>query len=129
MKKVLSPDAEMAQRRATPTTGLGGDTDLIPVCSPGQPEGACQISNLKPKSVKSYYVLKISFLGASKRLYNSLRWSVGPLVGWSRLEQTHLTTRQCLVKNLKCLVKELGSQTIWSGVLIRFAVKFPPNFV
>jgi hypothetical protein len=40
----------------------------------------------------------------------------------SRLVQIHLTTRQCLVKKLKCLVRILGDQTIWSGALIRLAV-------
>jgi hypothetical protein len=39
------------KRRATPTSGPD-DANPIPVCSPGKPQGACRLSNLKPESVK-----------------------------------------------------------------------------
>jgi hypothetical protein len=41
-----------------------------------------------------------------------------------RLVQMHLTTRQCLVKKMKCLVTIFGNQTIWSGPVLIFAVNF-----
>ena len=49
----------MAQkRRGTPTSGPGGDENSIPVRTPGWPVSVWEVSNLKPKDVKSYRDLK-----------------------------------------------------------------------
>ena len=57
----------MAQmRRATPTSGPGGDANSIPVHSPRQPVSVCEVSILKPKDVKIYKDLKKKILMARK---------------------------------------------------------------